>query len=75
MAAIAHTLPLNPPGGGTGFLLMRVYGVASDGTRYPLPPDVEPVPGRCIVAGCDCGGAPCRPTSQARSEAASHAQA
>ena len=43
-------------GSGSGFMALRVYGVTPSGTRYALPPDVEPTPGRCIVPGCDCGG-------------------
>jgi hypothetical protein len=50
----AHALP--PGTQGSGFMAMRVYGVTPSGTRYALPPDVEPVPGNCIVPGCDCGG-------------------
>ena len=42
----------------SGLMTLRVYGVTPSGTRYALPPDVEPVPGQCIVPGCDCGGGP-----------------
>lgn len=56
MAEIASTLPPQRPERGTGALYIRVYGISRDGTKYPLPPDVEPDPGRCLVPGCDCGG-------------------
>lgn len=56
MAQIAAALPPKSPVRGTGVLYFRVYGVTPDGTRYPLPPDVTPEPGKCIIPGCDCGG-------------------
>lgn len=55
MDEIATTRPPAPPQG-TGAMYVRVYGVTPDGVEYPLPPDVPPVPGQCIVPGCDCGG-------------------
>lgn len=52
----AYALPPRSLLSRSGVLVMRVYGVTKDGVRYPLPPDVEPKPGECLVPGCDCGG-------------------
>lgn len=45
-----------PPARAPHHLDISVYGVAADGTTYPIPPAVPRV-GACPVAGCGCGGA------------------
>lgn len=57
-SSVASARPPTPPQG-TGCLDFRVYGVTPTGQRYQLPPDVDPVPGRCVVPSCDCGGPEC----------------